>query len=228
MTTTHQAGIRAVLFDFHNTLSHAGDVVEWVGGFAGDSGLGDEHERVLAVLPEVWVRAGVRWPGSNWDLSSADHRRAFTEVLRDEAGCSPALATALYESMPDQWRPAPGIGEMLADLRQAGMRLGVISNIAIDIRPVLETWGIRQAFDAIVLSFEVGLVKPDPAIFRFAAQAVECSPEECLMVGDSPHHDGAAAQVGMPSLIVPMGADGPRLDAVGAFASRMNPRDPHP
>jgi len=84
-------------------------------------------------------------------------------------------------------------------------------------RPALDDLGILDLVDAVVLSFEVGMVKPDPRIFRFVADALGLDPAECLMIGDSPTVDGAAGRAGMSALVVPMGVDGPRLDAVGAL-----------
>lgn len=208
------AGVRGVLFDFHNTLVHAGSLTAWVADSGGEDVAADERERVLAVLPDVWARADARWPGASWDLNPSEHRRAFTRVLQAEAGCSPALATALYNSMPNQWQLAQGVAPLFTRLCRNGIRIGIVSNIAIDIRPVLDQWGLLGLLDAVVLSFEVGMVKPDPAIFLLAAEAIDRHPAECLMVGDAPAIDGAASRVGMHSLIVPKGDAGPRLDAV--------------
>jgi len=207
-------GVRGILFDFYDTLVHRGSLAAWVADSGGGDVAADERERVLAVLPDVWARAAARWPGSSWDLSPSEHRRAFTRVLREDGGCSPALARALYDSMPNQWQLAQGVAPLLTELCRNGLRIGIVSNIAIDIRPVLDQWGLLGQLDAVVLSFEVGMVKPDPAIFLLAAEAIGRHPAECLMVGDSPAIDGAASRVGMHSLIVPKGDAGPRLDAV--------------
>jgi FMN phosphatase YigB (HAD superfamily) len=186
----------------------------WVADGGGWDIAADERERVLAVLPDAWARAAARWPGSFWDLSPAEHRRAFTWILQEDGGCSPALATSLYDSMPNQWQLAQGVAPLFTRLCRDGIRIGIVSNIAIDIRPVLDQWGLLGQLDAVVLSFEVGMVKPDPAIFLLAAAAIDRHPAECLMVGDSPAIDGAASRVGMRSLIVAKGDAGPRLDAV--------------
>ncbi len=115
----------------------------------------------------------------------------------------------------------PGVAPLFARLRHHQIRIGIVSNIAIDIRPVLTTWGLMDQLDALVLSFEVGLVKPDPAIFLLAAEAIDRHPTECLMVGDNPATDGAASRVGMPTLLVQKGDAGPRLDAVAPLCGAL-------
>ena len=70
--------------------------------------------------------------------------------------------------------------------------------------------------DAFVLSFEHGVQKPDPAIFRLALEALGVAPDEAVMVGDRPSHDGGAAFAGVAALVLPPAPDhGPRgLDLV--------------
>uniref|UniRef100_UPI003B3BB23A HAD family hydrolase n=1 Tax=Pseudactinotalea sp. TaxID=1926260 RepID=UPI003B3BB23A len=53
------------------------------------------------------------------------------------------------------------------------------------------------------LSFEVGLAKPDPAIFRTALDGLGLPASDVLMVGDRAGWDGAAVDVGMTTLLLP-------------------------
>jgi len=57
--------------------------------------------------------------------------------------------------------------------------------------------------DTFVLSFQHGVCKPDPAIFEMALNALAVGPHQALMVGDRPERDGAAARLGMPTLLLP-------------------------
>lgn len=54
--------------------------------------------------------------------------------------------------------------------------------------------GLEGQFDAVVISGEVGVDKPDPLIFYLAMEALHCSPKEALFVGDSLGADIAGAQ----------------------------------
>jgi putative hydrolase of the HAD superfamily len=54
-----------------------------------------------------------------------------------------------------------------------------------------------------VLSFEHGVQKPDPEIFRIAAHSLALDPPELLMVGDRASHDGGAVALGITTLLLP-------------------------
>jgi HAD superfamily hydrolase (TIGR01509 family) len=69
----------------------------------------------------------------------------------------------------------------------------------------------------VVLSFEAGMVKPDPRIFESAAHGMGLRTDDCVMVGDSPTADGGAVHAGMSALLVPVVDDRPLL----AVATRL-------
>jgi HAD superfamily hydrolase (TIGR01509 family) len=89
---------------------------------------------------------------------------------------------------------------VLKSLRQKGIRTAVVSNIAWDIRAVLMAAGAEA--DEYVLSFELGVVKPDPRIFTSALARLGVRADETLMVGDSEENDGAARELGCDFALV--------------------------
>lgn len=209
--------LSGVVFDFHQTLAMAGSLQAWLRQSADVSGDGDVADRaVLPVLRTVWVRAGDRYPRAEWDLDPHLHRKAFQDVLTSESACSPRLAAALYDTMPDQWVPVPGAIELLRAMRAVGRRVGLVSNIGLDIRPRLKHMGLLAYLDTVVLSFEEGLVKPDPRIFRLAADRLGVPANECVFVGDDPQADGGAVHAGMTSILVPILNGTPQLQVAAA------------
>lgn len=210
--------LHGVLFDFHNTLVCADSVGEWLQAAAHevqDTTL--RPEDVLPVLRGIWSRASALYPDTAWDLDPRAHRRAFETVLTQESPCPPAVATALYDSMPGRWVAADGALTLLRDLKDQGVRTALVSNIALDVRPRLDELGMLPLLDKIVLSFEVGLVKPDPRIFARAAAALDVDPGDCVMVGDSAATDGGAASVGMCTVLVPVVEDRPDLSVAACL-----------
>ncbi|MBM6399601.1 HAD family hydrolase [Phycicoccus sonneratiae] len=204
-----------MLFDFHDTLVHADSVAGWLADARHAVGERRPSEDTVGlVLAEIWSRASTRYPDICWDLDPVQHRAAFLEVLTQESDCSHELATELYASMPARWVATDGAATLLAALAAAGTRVGVVSNIALDIRPCLERLGLLEFVDAVVLSFEVGLVKPDARIFELAAHSLGVPVTECLMVGDSPATDAGAVAAGVPTLILPVVDGRPRLATV--------------
>jgi FMN phosphatase YigB (HAD superfamily) len=84
-----------------------------------------------------------------------------------------------------------------------GIRIGVLSDIHVDLRPAFRAAGLAGLVDAFTLSFEHGCQKPDPRIFRASLDALAVQAAETLMVGDRAAKDGAAVDVGMTVLLLP-------------------------
>jgi len=98
--------------------------------------------------------------------------------------------------------PFPNLKEMLAELSEAGIRLGMITNGfgKFQMRNI-EALCIKDYFQAILISEWEGLKKPDPAIFLRALKKLDTSPHQSLFVGDHLENDVAAARnVGMISV----------------------------
>jgi FMN phosphatase YigB (HAD superfamily) len=72
----------------------------------------------------------------------------------------------------------------------------VVSNIGWDLRPVFRFHGLDAWVREYVLSFEHGIQKPDPRLFRAACGALGLEPRETLMVGDDSRADAGAAALG--------------------------------
>ncbi|WP_309117601.1 HAD-IA family hydrolase [Saccharothrix sp.] len=134
------------------------------------------------------------------DADATLHRETYYSAFTD-ATLDPDLADALYEVEADAtFNPfATDAAPTLKTLHDNGIRIGILSDIHFDLRPAFDGLPV----DSFVLSFEHGVAKPDPAIFRIALAELGTSPEETLMVGDRATHDGAAVNVGMPTLLVP-------------------------
>ncbi len=79
------------------------------------------------------------------------------------------------------------VPQVLEQSRAAGLRLAVCSNLAAEYGPAV--LGLFPGLDAYVFSYEVGLVKPDPAIFQRVCDALGCAPGEVVFVGDSKRCD---------------------------------------
>jgi len=71
----------------------------------------------------------------------------------------------------------------------ARYRIGVIANQPAGTEERLTNWGLMPLVSICLSSTEVGLEKPDPAIFRLALTRAECAPEEAVMIGDRLDND---------------------------------------
>jgi putative hydrolase of the HAD superfamily len=97
----------------------------------------------------------------------------------------------------------PGVPEMLATLRAKGFKTALISNSNYLTRNVVKEVELDKKLDELILSFEVGMVKPDEAIYRLVLTKLGLTAQECLYVGDGSDNEmqGAIA-VGLPTALV--------------------------
>lgn len=198
--------IRGVIFDLHATLIDQGSADEWL-----DSALVrapvdltfQERNTLVNFLDLVWENARVHDPDSRRDLDPVLHEEVFHALIDDGPGIDQALAAALYATLLDTWHAYTDAVPTLIELRSLGSRIGLISNVGVSIRPVLEREGLLEHVDGVTLSCEIGCVKPDARIFHEAANAIGCAPASVLMVGDSGKDDAGAAHIGMRTLILP-------------------------
>jgi len=103
---------------------------------------------------------------------------------------NPALERHLVDGFITPMRKAAADNaRLLADLAANGFELGVVSNGCGNVEKLCADLGYMPFFSLVVDSRRVGLYKPDPAIFRYAAEKVGGDPASILMVGDSFERD---------------------------------------
>lgn len=212
MTFGEPGPIEAVLFDFHSTLVDQGDPQVWLdlawerAGRAGSpaDALGQQgRDELTAWVNRIWEHVREVDPDNERDLSPTRHRQVYDTLMQRVPTVDDDLAHALYECMLETWIPYDDTVPVLTELRRRDVRIALVSNVGIDVRPVLEAGGLTHLFDAVVLSYEAGAVKPAAPIFRTALEAVGAAPENALMVGDSPQDDAGAALIGVRTLLLP-------------------------
>jgi epoxide hydrolase-like predicted phosphatase len=179
---------------------------------------------VISDLGGVLVRTHDHEPRTRWEkrlhLTPGQLERL---VFRGEAGQKAALGQIgpddLWTSViarlkldpaerqaleADFWagdRVDSALVDYLRGLRPT-LKTGLLSNAWTGLRRALETqWGIADVFDVIVISAEVGLVKPDPAIYHLALSQLGVAPEEAIFLDDVQENIDAARFVGMHAVL---------------------------
>lgn len=143
-------------------------------------------EQMGISLEEFWrVRATTLVPTLRGEVKSGVER---AEKVLNKLGISPEFAPQLaqleYEQQAADVYLFPGVPEMLADLRKNGYRTALISNCNYLTRGVVERLELPTRIDEIILSCEVGLVKPEVEIYQLGAQRLGLEPQDCLFIGD--------------------------------------------
>jgi putative hydrolase of the HAD superfamily len=151
----------------------------------------------------------------------------FEAALRTQlaaAGHVIGAEVRLLDGLLAAMEPAGSLWELVASARAAGMRTGLLSNSwGFSPYPMAE---LRARFDDIVLSGAVGLRKPDPAIYRLAADRLGVAPTDCVFVDDLAGNVRAAADLGM--LAVHHTGDDAATWAAVTCALGLPPSEPAP
>ena len=216
--------VRGVIFDIHSTLIDQGCSSDWLdAALLRSAHLLSDHERAAleSFLDLIWEGARISDPESTRDLSFAAHGRVFHDLLAAGPGIDPSLGAALYEVMLDVWQAYDDTLPTLEALQEIGVKVCLLSNAGVPIRTVLDREGLTPLINGVVLSYEVGLVKPDIRIFQTALDAIACPANEALMVGDSGRDDSGGTALGIRTLILPRTSE--PVHGLGAVVALVRP-----
>lgn len=179
--------IRAVVFDVYGTLVR----------------IGERRAPFRALLTRMEAAGRARQAGDAAAIMSCELDLAGAAALLGAELAAPELA-ALERDLQDELASVCLFPDTLAVLRALaarGLKLGLCSNLAAPYAaPVLR---LLPALDAYAWSFEVGAIKPEPAIYAYACRQLGCEPGQVLMVGDTPEADlHGPRRYGMRSLLL--------------------------
>ena len=111
---------------------------------------------------------------------------------------TPVIADGLLTRMFQAMRPDEGMHAVLRGIRRAGFQTALLSN----------SWGrwsypreqFGELFDAVVISGDTGMRKPEERIFRHAAGLLGLPPEQCVFIDDIDRNIAAAEAIGMTGI----------------------------
>ncbi|MFC0626622.1 HAD family hydrolase [Kribbella deserti] len=130
-------------------------------------------------------------------IAVPDFERKLAAVLVRRDG-RPVEAEGLIGRMFAHFEHAPQMSALVRRARAKGFRTALLSNSWGNTYP-RDTWD--GMFDAIVISGEVGLRKPEPEIYHLAAERIGLEPAECVFIDDmQPNVDGARV-LGMTAIL---------------------------
>jgi putative hydrolase of the HAD superfamily len=193
------AEIKAIITDWGGVLtSPLGDAIgAWLAAERID---GARYREVM----RAWVKGAYDGGGVNpihgledGTLDPAEFERRLAAELRTEDG-GPVPAEGLLARMFVAFAPVEPMYDLLRAARGGGVRTALLSN----------SWGneyprhlFADLFDAVVISCEVGMRKPDERIFRHAVDLVGLPAEHCVFIDDIVHNVTAARACGMQAIL---------------------------
>ncbi|GAA1389568.1 hypothetical protein GCM10009639_17340 [Kitasatospora putterlickiae] len=129
-------------------------------------------------------------------------RAQWTAEIADALGLRVPAERAVALAAAFTGSPVRADEEVVDLLRRARRRAPVllVTNATVWLEEDLAALGLADLADGVVNSARVGAAKPDPAIFRVAAERAGVPPEGCLFVDDSARNVAAAARLGMTAV----------------------------
>ncbi len=119
------------------------------------------------------------------------------EMLRMSRDLIPELVKDYYSGDRLNYR----LVELLRELHEQGWRTAVLSNDVPGLAGKIEALGLAPLFDHILISSQIGVMKPDRTAYRIALNALGVQPEEAVMVDDVLAHVHGAQAVGMHAIL---------------------------
>jgi 2-haloacid dehalogenase len=142
---------------------------------------------------------------NSWNAEQ-DRGRTFAEGIEEACGRHPgyrALIEAYWSRWPEMLGGAiPGVPEIITEAATAGTVMYAITNWSAETYPIAKRrHPVLGLFRDVVVSGEVKIIKPDPAIFRHALDRFGVAPHKALFVDDNPANTAAAEALGMGTVL---------------------------
>lgn len=182
---------RAVTFDVGGTLIEPYPSVGAVyAEVARRFGIEADPEVVTGCFYQAWKKRG------QFDYTRGAWSELVSASFHDFGVISPECFSAIYKAFaePSAWRIFPDVLRALNALRNANMRMGIISNWDERLRPLLRALHLSDYFEEMAISHEVGYSKPNRQIFQSAMENLRLPASQILHVGDSRREDFEGAR----------------------------------
>ncbi|HVN17071.1 MAG TPA: HAD family hydrolase [Anaerolineales bacterium] len=198
-------GIKAILFDLDGTLRHnqpQGEEVFFNYALSLDLPVNeDDHLRGVRWEHYYWASS----PELNADLTIYSEDNFWVNYARRQLiayGIEPKqaeqLAPSFSQHMSEDYKPfsvaRPETHAVLSQLKEAGFKLGVVSNREHSFEEDLKHIGIESYFEFSLAAGEVQSYKPARGIFEAALRCVDVSAHEAMYVGDNYFADVVGAR----------------------------------
>ena len=182
--------IRGVIFDYGRVLAytqHQEPRAAW--------------ERRLGLEPGALTRAvhnEYSWIAAQCGVITSDrHWQAVGRALGLSPDDTAALRAAFYS------------GDMLNvelvacidRLRASGLRVGLLSNFSTDLRTMVTQQDLLRRFDALAISAEIGVMKPDAGAYRAVLVMLGLEAQTCVFIDDVPANVAAAQAIGIHGIV---------------------------
>jgi putative hydrolase of the HAD superfamily len=187
----------AVLLDLYDTLA-------WSDWLAWQHALAERLQVTSEAMGEIFtLTRPARSKGENAD--EAADMAAIVEAAggRPDPDLIAELIAMEGELMRDRVQLYDDSLPVVRELRARGVKTVLVSNCSYNTVPIVERLGLEDEFDAVILSFRVRTMKPEPEIYRLALEAVGApDPGRCVFVDDQVVYCDGAAAIGLDTYLI--------------------------
>ena len=183
--------IRQIVFDMGNVI-----VPFRPEAFMDREGILDPADR-KTILQEMFLSK--EW--AKMDLGVLTEETAEPEILKRIPERLRPQAHRLLFHWADGRECVPGMEALVERLRNSGYGIYMLSNASVAQHSYWPTYRVSRLFDQVFLSCDVGLVKPDPAIYKAFTDKYGLNPGECLFIDDLPANAAAAECSGWSAIV---------------------------
>ncbi len=163
----------------------------------------------LALLPGITgpshLRRVEQWFGDSAEFLAFERGEidaaAFLGALREGTGlrATDAALGRAFERLA--LHEIEGVAPLLRQLATEYPLYALSNNNELLWRGIQRVCTTLDVFEQVFLSQEIGLLKPDPAAFRYVLEQIDCQPREAVLIDDNPHCVAAAAALGLETVL---------------------------
>lgn len=172
--------IKAIIFDCFGVLATDG----WL----------PFRDHYFGANPELYERA----VASNKRVDAGLH--SYDDFIKEVASMAGVTPHDARETIEDNV-PNLQLLTYIKDKLKSHYKLGFLSNAGANwLDGIFEPWQVKL-FDEILLSYQIGAIKPDPIMYETIAARLGVVPEECIFIDDQPRYCDGAEAVGMRAIL---------------------------
>jgi epoxide hydrolase-like predicted phosphatase len=184
------AMVKAVILDFDGVLIRA---ESHNAHHAWDERLGLPTGSVERAIhhSDLWIQAQLG------RISYQAYWKGVAELLYTSPDVIPELRRDFFSGDRLNYK----LVDYIRELRKHDIQIALLCNATAHLKKRLEEFGVQDIFDHVLISAEIGVMKPDPTAFRVALQALGTAPQETIYVDDSYINVRAAQSVNLDTIL---------------------------
>ncbi|OWF37479.1 haloacid dehalogenase-like hydrolase domain-containing protein 3 [Mizuhopecten yessoensis] len=197
--------VKMITFDVTNTILRVlGGVGQQYAQISKLYGVELDPVKINQAFKTHWARQNQQHPNFGAEENMASHhwwqdlvKKTFVDAgYQGNDSTISTIFTHLYIHFgtSNGWEVLPGADQTLQNLKNSGVKLGVISNFDERLETILNKIALKHHFDFVISSKEFKIAKPDVRIFQEALRLGECPACQSLHVGDHFHNDYCGAR----------------------------------